>query len=37
MKESYTGAEIEVIRFQSEDILTASDPVIDPKTGLPIL
>lgn len=37
MKEKYINPEMEIIEFQAEDIITASDPVIDPNTGLPVL
>ena len=36
MKEKYINAEIEVIKFKAEDIITTSDPIIDKDTGLPI-
>jgi len=37
MSEKYIPAELEIIGFQTEDVITASKPIIDPETGLPII
>jgi hypothetical protein len=37
MKEKYTAPELIMIEFECEDVITTSDPRIDPETGLPIL
>lgn len=31
MKETYEKAEIEIIRFDAEDVITTSDPILLPE------
>ena len=31
MKEKYTSPDVEIIRFENEDIITASEPELEPQ------